>query len=77
MKNINRHEGTVHILKRLDNSSNGNPQYLLSIDGVTCRTQVDSMHGYEVPNYDNRSVVATIGTHYQHATLNTIAKGAE
>ena len=72
MRNITRHTGTLNIIKRLDNSASGNPRYLLSIDGFTCRTMVDSMCGYEVPNYDGKEVSATIGTHYKHATLNTI-----
>ena len=74
MKNITRHTGTLNIIKRLDNSTFGNPRYLLSIDGFTCRTMVDSMHAYEITNYDGREVSATIGTHYKHATLNTIQK---
>ena len=72
MKNITRHNGILHIIKRLDNSRNGNPRYLLSVDGFTCRTMVDSTHGYEVTNYEGCEVTATIGTHYRQATLNTV-----
>ena len=74
MKNITRHTGTLKIIRRLNSSYNGNPRYLLSIDGFNCRTQVDSMHGYAITNYDNCEVTATIGTHYKNATLNTLNK---
>lgn len=72
MKNITRHIGTLEIIERLPSSANGNPRYLLRVDGCTCRTAVDSSHGYSVPNFDGRRVEATIGTHYGSATLNTI-----
>ncbi len=75
MRNITSHKGTLNIIKRLDNSHYGNPRYLLSIDGFTCRTMVDSSHAYEITNYDGREVIATIGTHYKQATLHTINRG--
>lgn len=74
MKNITRHVGLVEILERLPSSVNGNPRYLLKVDGHTCRTAVDSSHGYSVTNYDGKQVRATIGTHYGRATLNSIEK---
>lgn len=72
MKNITQHTGTLKIIKRLDSSYYGNPRYLLSIDGFTCRTAIDSMLGYSVTNYDGKEVTATIGTHYNNATLDTL-----
>jgi len=72
MKNISQHTGMLKIIKRLDSSYCGNPRYLLSIDGVTCRTAVDSMFGYSVTNHDGKEVIATIGTHYNTATLNSL-----
>lgn len=72
MKNISAHKGTLNVIRRLDNSRNGNPRYLVSIDGFTCRTMVDSMIAYAITNYDRKEVSATIGTHYRQATLNTI-----
>ena len=72
MHNITSHRGQLNIIKRLASSSNGNPRYLLTVDGFRCRTGVDSMHGYEVSNYDGRQVMATIGTHYGQATLEGI-----
>ena len=75
MKNITQHKGTLKIIARLDNSYNGNPRYLLSIDGFTCKTAVDSMLGYSVTNWNEKEVIATIGTHYNQATLDTL-KGA-
>ena len=72
MKNITKHQGTLKVLKRLKNSYFGNPRYLISIDGFTCLTPVDSTFGYSVTNFDNKEVIATIGTHYNTATLDTL-----
>lgn len=72
MKNITRHTGILKIITRLDSSINGNPRFLLSIDGFTCKTSVDSSYGYSVQNYDNKMVEATIGTHFNTSTLNSI-----
>lgn len=75
MKNITQHTGKLEILSRLPGSINGNPRYLLRVDGWTCKTQVDSSYGYSVTNFDGKQVQATIGTHYGTATLNSL-KGA-
>ena len=72
MHNITSHKGTLNIIKRLASSYNGNPRYLLTVDGFKCRTGVDSSHGYCVTNYNGREVTATIGTHYGQATLEGI-----
>jgi len=74
MKNITRHKGTLQILKRLPNSINGNPRYLISIDGFTCKTPVDSSYGYSITNYKDKEVSATIGTHYGTATLDLLER---
>ncbi len=72
MKNITKHVGTLTILERLPSSYNGNPRYLLSIDGIVCRTAPDSSYGYSVTNYDGKQVIAPIGTFYGYLTLNTL-----
>jgi hypothetical protein len=72
MKNITRHTGKLQIIKRLPSSRNGNPRYLLKVDGWTCRTSVDSSLGYSVTNFDNKIVEATIGTHFGNATLDSV-----
>jgi hypothetical protein len=72
MKNVTRHEGLLEVLVKLPNSINGNPRYIISIDGFVCKTPVDSSYGYSVTNYDGKMVGATIGTHYRTATLNTL-----
>jgi hypothetical protein len=72
MKNITGHTGLLEIIERLPSSANGNPRYLLRVDGWTCRTAVDSSLGYSVTNYDGKRVAATIGTHYGNATLDTL-----
>ena len=73
MKNVTRHTGTLRVIERLPNSVNGNPRYIVRIDGWTCRTTPDSSHGYRVTNYEGRRVVATIGTYYGRSALNSIA----
>lgn len=72
MKNITKHNGKLEIIRRLTSSVNGNPRFEISVDGFTCVTGVDSMHGYEVQNLDGKQVSATIGTHYNKATLESI-----
>lgn len=76
MKNITQHTGKLEILSRLPSSLNGNPRYLLRVDGWTCKTSVDSSYGYSVTNFDGKQVQATIGTHYGTATLNSL-KGVD
>jgi len=77
MKNISRHNGKLEIIKRLPSSRNGNPRYLLRVNGVTCRTAVDSSLAYSVTNYDGQHVEATIGTHYGVATLDSVRLSAD
>jgi len=72
MKNVSRHQGKLEIIQRLPNSLNGNPRYLIRINGFTCKTAVDSMHGYCVTNFDGKEVIATIGTHYGTQTLDSL-----
>jgi hypothetical protein len=72
MKNITKHEGKLEILKKMNNSYNGNPRFLISIGGFTCKTAVDSMIAYSITNYENREVIAAIGTHYGTATLDSL-----
>ena len=77
MKNITQHTGELKIITRLPSSYFGNPRFLISVDGFTCKTKVDSKHGYSVQNYEGKKVTVSIGSHYGSATLNTIntAKG--
>lgn len=72
MKNLTRHTGLLEIVSRLPSSKNGNPRYLLRVDGTTCRTQVDSMEAYTLEKYNGKQVEATIGTHFGVATLNAV-----
>ena len=75
MKNLSNHNGTLEIIKRENSSVNGNPRYLVRIDGIACYTAPDSMLGYAITNYDGKIVQATIGTYYGKPTINTL-KGA-
>jgi hypothetical protein len=72
MRDIRERTGTLEIIKRLKSSTNGNPRYLLKIDGLHCSTAVDSSYGYCVTNYDGKPIKATIGTHYGTVTLNSL-----
>jgi hypothetical protein len=72
MKNLSRHIGKLDIIGRLDSSYFGNPRYELRVNGIYCVTAVDSMLGYSVTNFDGKEVVATIGTHYNRPTINSI-----
>ena len=72
MKNITQHTGKLSIISRLPSSINGNPRYLIQVDGWTCRTRVDCSIGYEITNFEGRQVKATIGTHYGLTTLRTL-----
>jgi len=72
MKSIMRHTGVITNIKRLPSSVNGNPRYSFQCDGYTIKTAVDSMHGYELTNYEDREVTITAGWHYGSLTLNTL-----
>ena len=77
MKNVTRHVGILEIIGRLPSSKNGNPRYLLRVDGWTCRTAVDSVMGYSIANYEGKKVEVTIGTHRGVATLNSCVRVKE
>jgi len=72
MKNIRTVIGKLEVIQRLPSSYNGNPRYLLEIDGVTFKTKVDSGYGYCVTNYRDKLVEASIGSHYGSLTLDTL-----
>lgn len=74
MKNVTAHRGILEIIERLPSSSNGNPRYLIRVDGWVCKTGLDSNIGYKVTNYDGKQVIATIGTHYGKQLLYTISE---
>ena len=72
MKNITRHTGILEVLKRLPSSINGNPRFSIRVDGWTCSTTPDSAYGYSIENFNGKEVVATIGSHYGIAALDSI-----
>ncbi len=72
MRSITRHAGKLRMIKRMKNSVNGNPQYLLSCDGYIFRTKANSMAAYNITKYLDSDVVVTIGTHRNCLTLNTV-----
>ena len=62
MKNITQHTGKLEIIKKLRNSVNGNPRFLVKMDGWTCYTKPNAMEAYMLSNYDGKTVKAYIGT---------------
>jgi len=64
MNSITRHKGILEIIGREKSSINGNPRYLVRLDGYTCKTKVDSSLGYSITNYDGKMVTAEVGSHY-------------
>lgn len=69
MKNITQHTGTLEMIKRLPQSENGNPRYLVRLDGFECRTAPDDSLGYSLPNHFDKEITAHIGTHYGKPTI--------
>lgn len=72
MKNVTSHTGILEIVKRMDNSVNGNPRFMLRCDGWTFCTQPDSGIAYEIENYVGRVVTVLIGTHYGRCQLKSL-----
>jgi len=72
MKNITHHTGKLTVVKRLPTSANGNPRYLLNVDGYLVATAPDASIAYEVTNFDGKEVTAEIGTYYNQATLHRV-----
>ena len=72
MKNNTRHTGKLEKVERLKSSANGNPRFLVRVDGWTCSTQPDTQLGYQIQNWWGREVVAEIGTHYGSPQLNNM-----
>lgn len=70
MKNVTKHTGILTIIERdKNNGTNGNPRYVCTLDGITCRTAVDASLGYSITNFDGKMVTAYIGTHYGTVTI--------
>ena len=77
MKNITRHNGKLVIIKRLKNSTMGNPKFLCAVldkakTGFTFETATNSGHAYSIENYKDKNVSVEIGTFRNKATLHTI-----
>ena len=74
MKNVTSHTGILEIVKRMDNSVNGNPRFMLRCDGWTFCTQPDSGIAYEIENHVGKMVTVHIGTHYGRCQLKSLWK---
>lgn len=72
MNDITQHTGTLTLVKRMNNSYVGNPQFMLNCDGYNFRTQANASIGYNIDSYFDKEVTVTLGTHRNCLTLNTI-----
>jgi hypothetical protein len=72
MNNIIQHTGKLTLIKRLNNSYVGNPQFMLNCDGYNFRTQANASIGYNIDSYFDKEVTVTLGTHRNCLTLDTI-----
>ena len=76
MKNVTSHTGILEIVKRMDNSVNGNPRFELEIKTApyavieTFRTRNDDMINYMLEGWLGQPVEVEIGTHYGKPTCN-------
>jgi hypothetical protein len=61
--------GKLESLKRLPTSRNGNPRYMVCIDGVFARTSPDSSLAYKLPNYVGKTVQIDVDLYYGKPTL--------
>ena len=77
MQNTYTIKGKLEILDRLKNSYYGNPRYLVSIGGVVCCTAPNANLAYGITNHRDKEVIATVGTHYNRLTIDTIATNKE
>lgn len=67
--------GNLEIIKRLHNSTNGNPRYCVRVGGVECYTAPDSMIAYSITNHRDKPITATIKQYYGKPTIQTITEG--
>lgn len=52
--------GKLNVIERLPSSLNGNPRYLVEINGTGYRTKPDTSLGYSITNYEGKSVEAKV-----------------
>jgi hypothetical protein len=76
MKHITEYTGILEVIQREPSSVNGNPRYLVRLDGVAAKTAVDSSLGYSITNYDGKHVKAEIGLHYGTRTIQNVKEAA-
>ena len=74
MNTIQNYTATLKILTRLPSSTNGNPRYLIDLDGHKVRTGVDSMIAYCITNHDGKECKVSVGMHYGYPTLTNIER---
>jgi hypothetical protein len=70
--------GKLLIIKRLKSSAYGNPKYLCAIsteDNLTSfETQTNSLLGYSITNYENKTITVDLKYYRNNLTLDKIHK---
>ena len=77
MKNVTHHAGILKIIKRLPNTTSGNPRYQVEIDGYRMVTKPDISDAYLVSDLDGCPVEVLSGAHYGRLSISRIFPGAE
>jgi hypothetical protein len=74
MKNITQHTGKLEIIQREPNSLNGNPRFLIRLNGWTCKTIPNSSLAYTIESLDGKTVKADLGTYYGSCHVENVRK---
>jgi|TARA_R110000851_G_scaffold41409_3_gene103964 hypothetical protein len=72
MKNVKEVIGKLIVERKLPYSPNGNPRYLVTIDGQEYRTIPDGSLSYGITEYDGLMVRAVVGTHYNQYSVEQV-----
>lgn len=63
MKNTQTYTGTLRVIERMKNSTNGNPRFLVMVGDTVARTLPDAGYSYTIGNLEGQKVRAVIGEH--------------
>jgi hypothetical protein len=72
MKDLREVTGKLKLVKRLNSSYFGNPRYLVEINEVLYSTTPDASLSYGISNHWDKIVTATVGTHYNVSSIQSI-----
>ncbi|MBP47658.1 MAG: hypothetical protein CMH53_06950, partial [Myxococcales bacterium] len=81
MQNVNgkltHHAGILKIIKRLPNTTSGNPRYEVELDGYRMVTKPDVSDAYLVSDLGGCPVGVLAGYHYGKLSISQIFPGTE